>query len=609
METQATSPVLPHSEPAETALLKTADKVGLPAPRQKERLLRLGAWVVLALTMACGERRSDVSEERSEDTAEIELASPTDTIEPPTPAPAGPKNILFVVDASGSMRSRIEEQPKLEIAKDVLSEWIEELSDADVRAGLIAYGHRQENDCADIEQLVQVKPLDKAELIAQVRSLSPKGQTPIASSLEQAAEALSTQEGQATIVLISDGKETCNRDPCEAVRRLRAERDFVLHVVGFDIVSEEDALQLRCLAEAGGGIYTTAATIEGLSDAFRLAAEADVLDRDTKVQENIEIILDRSLQMTQTFENRTRLDAAAKALTDILRLQVADRDNLAYREFGGACQGDSANTELRVEFQQNNATRIRDSLSVVSPRGEATLVDAVTKAAYDFEDRERFDGVNKRVLIITGSIGTCFRRQAAETIRQRLANRDIRPEFTFIGIDIPLDDRQEFIEIAQATGGQALLVDSMPDLARSLEIFFEDLPVFNDIDILVDTLNAVTDRLTQSMEYLGQENYAAAEGELDQARPLSRSPSVTRSFRDLARRHSKDEYRRLFEIAREIRELQRELIIHTERLIVYTKEGDRDGLIRSAEEGERIGGRFDQLVDEGNAILEILRQE
>ena len=149
----------------------------------------------------------------------------------------------------------------------------------------------------------------------------------------------------------------------------------------------------------------------------------------------------------------------------------------------------------------------------------------------------------------------------------------------------------------------------MPDLARSLEIFFEDLPVFNDIDILVDTLNAVTDRLTQSMEYLGQENYAAAEGELDQARPLSRSPSVTRSFRDLARRHSKDEYRRLFEIAREIRELQRELIIHTERLIVYTKEGDRDGLIRSAEEGERIRGRFDRLVDEGNAILEILRQE
>ncbi len=570
------------------------------------------------LAVGCSGERQAASEREAPDSIELavpdtmELVRPADSLVAPaeslvTPPPALPRNFQFVLDASGSMRARIEDAPKMDIAKGVLREWIEEIADTTLRAGLLSYGHRRRGDCTDIQQLVPVQPLDKAELLAQIEALSPLGETPIAASVEQAVEALSAQQGRATVVLISDGRETCDPDPCGAVRRLRDEREFTLHVIGFDIAREEDALQLACLAEAGGGVYETAATVEGLIEAFRLAADTGSLARDRKVQENIQIVLDRSQPMTRPFENRTRLDAAVAALDNILELQVADRDNLAYREFGGACQAD--NTELVVGFQRNNTASIRQSLQGVRATGEPTLVDAVLEAAYDFDDPQRFEGVERRVLIVTGSVGTCYRAQAEERIRQTLENRQIRPDFTFIGIDIPPEEQAAFYAIARATGGRALVANDTPELQNILEDFFEDAPVFNDIDVIVDTTNAITSLVGQSMRYLNASDYSTARVQLDEARPKVTSRAVTRAFRDLARRRSKDEYQRLFQIARELRGLQGDLVSVAATALEQAEAADAEGLRRTVDDYNGLIQRFNGLVDEGNVILTTLAEQ
>jgi|GEM_PF-2917446 len=80
--------------------------------------------------------------------------------------------------------------------------------------GLIAYGHRQAGDCADIETLLEPQPVDKQHFIDTVNEINPKGKTPIAASLEQAAEVLKYRDHNATVVLISDGLESCHGDPC-----------------------------------------------------------------------------------------------------------------------------------------------------------------------------------------------------------------------------------------------------------------------------------------------------------------------------------------------------------------------------------------------------------
>ena len=124
--------------------------------------------------------------------------------------------------------------------------------------GLVAYGHRGKGDCNDVETLIPPGSTDRDGLLARVRAIKPKGKTPIAHSIQLTAEALKTKENETTIILVSDGVETCHSDPCSVVRSLKQSGiKFILHVVGFN-VDLEGKMQLECLAKEGGGKYFAA---------------------------------------------------------------------------------------------------------------------------------------------------------------------------------------------------------------------------------------------------------------------------------------------------------------------------------------------------------------
>jgi len=177
---------------------------------------------------------------------------------------------LFVLDASGSMWGEIDGEHKIVIARRVFGELVDGLPN-DSEVGLIAYGHRREGDCADIETVVPVGPLDKVSIKATVDGLNPKGKTPITASIKQAFEILRSREDHSTVILVSDGLETCGGDPCSAVRLAKDEAlDFVLHVVGFDVTGE-DVSQLECAAQAGGGLYLSAENASELGAALEAA--------------------------------------------------------------------------------------------------------------------------------------------------------------------------------------------------------------------------------------------------------------------------------------------------------------------------------------------------
>jgi Ca-activated chloride channel family protein len=177
---------------------------------------------------------------------------------------------MFILDASGSMWGQIDGTTKIEIAKQVMTELIQELPDqADV--GLVAYGHRRKGDCEDVEQLVPLQAIDKQLLTERIEAISPKGKTPITRSVEQTAQALRSVEDETIIFLVSDGKESCAGDPCALVKQLRAAGiKFTMHVIGFDVTEEERA-QLECMAQAGGGTYFTAKTAQELEIAAKKA--------------------------------------------------------------------------------------------------------------------------------------------------------------------------------------------------------------------------------------------------------------------------------------------------------------------------------------------------
>ncbi|MDQ2088702.1 VWA domain-containing protein [Marimonas arenosa] len=181
---------------------------------------------------------------------------------------------MVVFDGSNSMWGQIDGKAKIEIAREVMDKLLGEWVD-DRNVGLMAYGHRRRGDCGDIEVLVAPGLGALQSILDQVNSISPTGKTPLTDAVEQAAQALSYTDQPATVVLISDGLESCDRDPCALAAALeKSGVAFTAHVVGFGLGSDDDVSSLACIAENTGGEYITATNAEELSKAFDVVGAA-----------------------------------------------------------------------------------------------------------------------------------------------------------------------------------------------------------------------------------------------------------------------------------------------------------------------------------------------
>lgn len=177
---------------------------------------------------------------------------------------------LVVLDASGSMWGQIEGRPKLEIARETLADALAALP-ATTEIGLMAYGHRRRGDCGDIELVVPPSTGSTNTINAAVRDMKFQGMTPLTESVRRAAVALRHTERAARVVLITDGVETCDADPCALGEELAASGvDFTAHVVGFGL-SEQEGRQVACLAESTGGRYLQANDVAALQAALQQA--------------------------------------------------------------------------------------------------------------------------------------------------------------------------------------------------------------------------------------------------------------------------------------------------------------------------------------------------
>jgi Ca-activated chloride channel family protein len=183
-----------------------------------------------------------------------------------------PQQTLLILDASGSMWGKIDGRAKIDIAKEVTKKTVAQFKDTEL--GLMAYGHRRKGDCKDIEILTAPKK-DNAENISKmVDGISPKGMTPMGNSVLQAAESLKYTEQKATVILISDGIETCDVDLCALGKKLETIGiDFTAHVIGFDMTEEQTA-GLKCLASETGGTFTLAKNADDLGRALEKTVEA-----------------------------------------------------------------------------------------------------------------------------------------------------------------------------------------------------------------------------------------------------------------------------------------------------------------------------------------------
>lgn len=189
---------------------------------------------------------------------------------PPAPAqPAQQQGETFVIlDMSASMWGRIGDQTKLEIAREAVRGMFTRFPPGS-RVGLMAYGHRRAGQCSDIQMIFEPGPVDAAAAGQALDRLTARGRTPLTESVRQAAAALRVRERGGTIILVTDGIETCDGDPCALAAELEsANASFTAHVVGFDLRTPSERARVACIAERTGGLFVPAGNAEELAGAL-----------------------------------------------------------------------------------------------------------------------------------------------------------------------------------------------------------------------------------------------------------------------------------------------------------------------------------------------------
>lgn len=182
-------------------------------------------------------------------------------------------NTLFILDGSNSMWGQVESVAKIETARSVLIDLLDDVP-AGTNVGLMTYGNSREADCSDVKVLSPIGKADSSALASRFGSIVPKGKSPIALALELSAKEFTSGEDNNNVVLISDGVETCGRDICKAAADLVAQNINVrIHVVGFDVGADERN-QLECVANVGGGQYFHATSTNGFQQAVAKVQQA-----------------------------------------------------------------------------------------------------------------------------------------------------------------------------------------------------------------------------------------------------------------------------------------------------------------------------------------------
>ncbi len=180
--------------------------------------------------------------------------------------------MVFIFDMSSSMLQKLPSgDTKLDAARTAIGRVLRRLPRR-ARFSVRAYGHQspdRQRNCRDEARIMPYASGDAhiARSLSQVENLQARGYSPISFALRRAVTSMNAlQTPPNTIVLMSDGRETCDGDPCATARRLkRRNPNLVINTVGF-AVGDAARQQLACVARATGGSYYAA------GDSIQLAA-------------------------------------------------------------------------------------------------------------------------------------------------------------------------------------------------------------------------------------------------------------------------------------------------------------------------------------------------
>jgi Ca-activated chloride channel family protein len=205
------------------------------------------------------------------------------------------RDAMLVLDGSASMSEigfDASAPTRIDEARAALAQAMPRIAQVR-RVGLLTYGPGGADACSGID--LHFGPIDGAAgpIIAAAGALRPGGLTPLAASVQAAAEALRYRTTPGIVVLVTDGNETCGGRPCALGTALAAQgAALTVHVIGFRVqydpfawdnpeaqTYDGGAVVAKCLSDRTGGLYVDTQTVDELAEALETVLGCAVVGR------------------------------------------------------------------------------------------------------------------------------------------------------------------------------------------------------------------------------------------------------------------------------------------------------------------------------------------
>ncbi|UPK80981.1 VWA domain-containing protein [Proteus vulgaris] len=250
----------------------------VPKPVPVKKLTPLEACVQDEL------KKAGMTEKTANATCENRLASKIKQMCPVDRPPELAPQVIIIFDASGSMALSMSlteddldfiantgklfagydaEPRRITVARNAATKIINSIP-SDMKITTVVA-----SDCGVVKSSPAYGGNERSKLLNYIKRIEPDSGTPLAESIQRAGSLIKGNNRDTIIVLLSDGLESCDQDPCAAARTLkRAHPRAVINVV--DILGTGAG---NCVANATGGKVFTARNANEVSLMTRKAIE------------------------------------------------------------------------------------------------------------------------------------------------------------------------------------------------------------------------------------------------------------------------------------------------------------------------------------------------
>jgi Ca-activated chloride channel family protein len=421
---------------------------------------------------------------------------------------------LILFDRSASMVQLQEGVRKIDIAKQLFRDLAKQLeNDPQIAIRFFAGGTTSDKamDCQASEIGLDFGSVRTSSSLASfVDNVKALGHdTPITYALEQARSDLAGWDGPRKIILVSDGQETCDRDP-EALAELFFDEGISVDTIG---IGPPDAFsQLGMIALSGGGEFQLAENLEGLQGALDnvlpggaafgdlpggavVAAPSETAAAATAAPPTIaplptvgaidlpepddaprgttlavEIIFDASGSMAGRLGGRTKLTLAKEALSAAALGLNSDTMLVAFRAYGfdqsleKTPEASCPNTELLLPFtNEQRAAKVTTQADALAAYGYTPIAKSLELAGQDLLSVK---AARHMIILISDGEETCGGDPQA--VARALREQGIDLETHVVGFDLDETARSQMQAIAREGAGAYYDAADGAELGESL---------------------------------------------------------------------------------------------------------------------------------------------